>query len=264
MDSSGSAYVTGFTNLINFPQVNSLQGPSSPFFQLFKATDGTTFNPTASGTAASALLNVSVDPVNTSTVYVGTNRSGILKSTDGGASINPTGLIGQPAGAIVDLNNHTTVYAATLNGLLKSTDSGATFSATALTGQIVRSFAQDPSTSPTTIYAGTQLSGVMKSTDGGASFQVVPTLPNTEVLSLLIDPQSPANLYAGTANGLFRTSNFQATGSMNVASEFFPLALLSDGTVLASGGDTADNTNPTASAEIFNPRPVPGHPPPVA
>jgi hypothetical protein len=34
VDSSGSAYVTGFTNLINFPQVNSLQGPSSPFSAL--------------------------------------------------------------------------------------------------------------------------------------------------------------------------------------------------------------------------------------
>ena len=81
-------------------------------------------------------------------------------------------------------------------------------------------------------------------------FQV---LPNTEVLSLLVDPQSPENLYAGTGNGLFRTSNFHATGSMNVGREFFPLNLLSDGTVLASGGDTADQANPTASAEIFNP-----------
>lgn len=254
VDSSGSAYVTGFTNFINFPQVNALQGPSAPFFQLFKATDGATFNSTAQSTMASALLNISIDPVNTSTIYVGTNRSGILKSTDGGASFNPTGLTGQPAGPIVDLNNHTTVYAATANGLLKSVDGGATFSATALTGQSVRSFAQDPSTSPTTIYAGTQLSGVMKSTDAGASFQVVPTLPNTEVLSLLVDPQSPANLYAGTGNGLFRTSNFHATGSMNVARQFFPLDLLSDGTVLACGGDTATNyTVPTASAEIFNP-----------
>src|SRR5208283_157101 len=94
----------------------------------------------------------------------------------------------------------------------------------------------------------------MKSIDAGASFQVIPGLPNTEVLSLLVDPQSPANLYAGTGNGLFRTSNFHATGSMNVAREFFPLNLLSDGTVLASGGDTdANYTVPTASAEIFSP-----------
>ena len=207
VDGSGSAYLTGFTTLKNFPQVNALQGPSPPFFQLFKATDGATFNPTAQTTVGSALLNISIDPIDTGTLYVGTNRSGVLKSTDSGVSFNPTGLTGQAAGAHVDLNNHTTVYAGTSNGLFKSVDGGATFSATALTGQAVDDFAQDPSTSPTTIYAGTRLGGVMKSTDAGASFQVVPGLPNTEVLSLLVDPQSPANLYAGTGNGLFRTSD---------------------------------------------------------
>jgi hypothetical protein len=253
VDSSGDAYVTGFTTFKNFPRVNALQGPSSPFFQLFKATDGATFNPTAQTTVGSALQTISIDPANTSTIYVGTNRNGVLKSTDGGVSFNPTGLTGQAAGAQVDSNNHTTVYAGTSNGLFKSTNSGTSFAATALTGQPVTAFAQDPSTSPTTIYAGTRLNGVMESADAGASFQVVPGLPNTEVLSLLVDPQSPENLYAGTGNGLFRTSNFRATGSMNVGREFAPLNLLSDGTVLASGGGTADQANPTASAEIFNP-----------
>ena len=253
VDSSGSAYVTGFTTFTNFPQVNPLQGVSPPFFQLFKATDGATFNPAAPTTAASALQTISIDPTATGTIYVGTNRSGVLKSTDGGATFNPTGLTGQAAGAQVDLNVHTTVYAGTLNGVSKSVDSGATFTPTALTGQPVDAIAQDPSTTPTTIYAGTRLNGVEKSTDAGASFQVIPGLPNTEVLSLLVDPQSPQNLYAGTGNGLFRTTNFRPTGAMNVGRFLFPLALLADGTVLASGGEIDASSDPTASAEVYNP-----------
>lgn len=253
VDSSGSAYVTGFTTFTNFPQVNPLRGVSPPFFQLFKATDGTTFNPSAPGTMASALQTISIDPTATGTIYVGTNRSGVLKSTDGGATFSPTGLTGEAAGAQVDLNVHTTVYAGTLNGLSKSVDSGATFTPTALTGQVVDAFAQDPSTTPTTIYAGTRSNGVEKSTDAGASFQVVPTLPNTEVLSLLVDPQSPQNLYAGTGNGLFRTTNFRPTGAMNVSRQFYAMSLLADGTVLASGGEIDASSDPTASAEVYSP-----------
>jgi hypothetical protein len=75
--------------------------------------------------------------------------------------------------------------------------------------QFAAYFVIDPSTSPTTIYVRSHSRGVEKSIDGGASFQTVPGLPVLDVTALGVDPQAPANVYAGTSNGLFRTSNFQ-------------------------------------------------------
>ena len=99
----------------------------------------------------------------------------------------------------------------------------------------------------------------MKSIDAGASFQVVPGLPNTEVLSLLVDPQSPANLYAGPGTDCSEPAISSRPAAMNVARSFFPLALLSDGTVLAAAVRVLTIPIPPRARKFSDPLPELGH-----
>jgi uncharacterized protein (TIGR03437 family) len=149
---------------------------------------------------------VTVDPVHSRTVYLGTLMYGIYKSTDGGATWSPAG-----AGAgtsvymiAIDPVNTATLYAATATGLYKSTDGAATWNPTGLmavpnNGYFVTSVVIiDPST-PTTIYAGTS-NGVMKSLDGGVTWNAMTNgfSQSTNVKTLAIDPVNPQMLYAAT------------------------------------------------------------------
>jgi photosystem II stability/assembly factor-like uncharacterized protein len=60
----------------------------------------------------------------------------------------------------------------------------------------------DPHNS-STLYAYTP--GILKSTDGGRSWSSVDSGLTAPVRALLIDPQTPATLYAGTDVGVFRS-----------------------------------------------------------
>jgi photosystem II stability/assembly factor-like uncharacterized protein len=114
-----------------------------------------------------------------------------------------------------------TIYAARLSlgaGVFKSTDGGAHWSAinTGITAPFITALALDVQT-PTTVYAGTSgidVWGVFKSTDGGAHWSVSnaglpPALNNTSsaVSVLVVDPQTPATLYAGTNVGVFKSTD---------------------------------------------------------
>ena len=71
----------------------------------------------------------------------------------------------------------------------------------------VSAIVTDPN-DPDVIYAGLMHAGVYKSIDGGLAWK--PThqgLTNTEVRSLLIDPQNPGILYAGTNGKTFKTTD---------------------------------------------------------
>jgi photosystem II stability/assembly factor-like uncharacterized protein len=127
----------------------------------------------------------------------------------------------------IDPAMSTTIYAVSglagdLGGVFKSTDGGIHWSAsnTGLTATFVSAVAVDPQT-PTTVYAGASgldAWGVFKSTDGGAHWSpsnagfppplcsetscAIPT-----VLALVVDPQTPAIVYAGTNVGVFKTTD---------------------------------------------------------
>ena len=126
---------------------------------------------TAIGPDGANVVALVIDPVEPSTAFAGTTGSGILKTTDGGASW------------------------ATANSGLSTTD--------------VIALAIDPSM-PSTLYAGTD-AGVFKSTDGGQSWAAANAgfdgAPQVTVNALAVDPGSPTTVYAATSGGLFKTNN---------------------------------------------------------
>jgi photosystem II stability/assembly factor-like uncharacterized protein len=130
---------------------------------------------------------------------------------------------GGDVGAIaVDPSNPATVYAGLYNGngIFKSTNGGTTWSAvnvgltpvTGLTSVSVFTLQIDP-LAPQVLYAGTD-QGVYKSTNGGAIWRSV-GLPTQQVRGLVLDPQVPSTIYAGTlafsGSGIFKSTDSGAS-----------------------------------------------------
>jgi photosystem II stability/assembly factor-like uncharacterized protein len=198
---------------------------------VFKSIDGGAhWSASNTGLTAAIVTVVAVDPKTPTTVYVGASKLdawGVFKSTDGGAHWSasnagfPPPLCGStaciiPAVLVLAVDPRTTaiLYAGTAVGVFKSTDGGAFWSAsnTGLTDLVVGALTLDPQT-PTTLYAATS-TGVFKSIDGGAHWTPSDTglprctlnsAPAACVSSLAVDPQTPATLYAGTSDGVFKS-----------------------------------------------------------
>ncbi|HET89561.1 MAG TPA: hypothetical protein ENN99_02315 [Chloroflexi bacterium] len=163
------------------------------------------------------------------TVYVGTRDAGVFKSSDGGQSWEParTGLTFYPIRTLVtDPQNPHVLYAGTdYDGIWKSTDGGDTWfeSGSGLDrGLIVFDIEIDPQDTDT-LYAGLAggvalaIGNIYNSEDGGATWTIkdagLPRSSETSsytngILTLALDPDDPARLYAGTVfDGAFVTTD---------------------------------------------------------
>ncbi len=155
---------------------------------------------TSIGPEGGIVRSLAVDPQNPSTVYAAAPASGILKTTDGGASWTRLGSAPTPEsfGLIsLAIDSKGTVYAAGCPGdrVFKTTDGGASWSAINLRLDpfhgCLQSLAID-SQNPGTLYAGGP--GIFKTTDGGSSWTQVNSSSGISVLA--IDPQNPETIYA--------------------------------------------------------------------
>jgi len=117
---------------------------------------------------------ITIDPVNTSTLYIGTQR-GAFRSTDGGSNwisiskgLNKSDVLT----LAIDPDNPNTVYAGINNGVFKSTNGGTNWSEinNGLNKRKINALAIDPG-NKNILYAGT-LDGIYKSTDGGNNWVV--------------------------------------------------------------------------------------------
>lgn len=79
-------------------------------------------------------------------------------------------------------------------------------------GGRVRSLAINP-TSPQTMWAGSVGGGIWKTTDGGASWRALDDfMANLAVSTLVVDPNNPNVLYAGTGEGVYNGDALRGAG----------------------------------------------------
>ena len=160
---------------------------------------------TSNGPEGGSIWALAIDPDTPTTLYAGTDRGGVFKSTNRGTSWSAvnTGLTSTCAALAIDPTTPTTLYAGGGGNVFKSTDGGNNWSGTECgsAGEL----AIDPAT-PTTLYAG-GAGGVFKSTNGGINWSAVNTgLTYSWVRALAIDPTAPTTLYAGTTGGVFKST----------------------------------------------------------
>jgi hypothetical protein len=135
-------------------------------------------------------------------------------STDGGATWTPTGLAAAGATAVclaADPVSTSLVYAGTASGVYQSTDQGATFlpASSGITDPNVVWLAIDPG-NPQTLYALSSPGGAYTSTNAGASWSSFGA-GGGPIEVIAMNPTDGGDLIAGTASGIWRTSNGGST-----------------------------------------------------
>jgi photosystem II stability/assembly factor-like uncharacterized protein len=168
-----------------------------------------------------AVTALAVDPTDSTRLYAGTAKDGVIRSVDTGASWSL-----QSQGLSPKLNLTDTLvepgpqasYAVSSPGVVwKSLDGGDTWAARnpdpVYTGTFTEflSLAMDPATAAT-LYLGSNQRGVFKSLDRAETWTPVNTgLSNLTVRAIAVDPQAPATIYAATSGGVFKSTNGAAS-----------------------------------------------------
>jgi hypothetical protein len=216
---------------------------------------------------------LALDPVMPSTVYVGTVYADAIteytetwKSKDAGASWSVISESLHPLAiehrtdplAAATLYAESVSYSSGCHGVFKSLDGGASWTATGLidtpdVGVCVADLQLDPA-SPATVYAASTyagLSGVSKSVDGGATWRVVnsgltdtlATFGLPPVVGVIaIDPVTSSTLYAGTAAGLFKSTNGAESWSPTGLFQHSPLVSVGFSPSSVTGGGASTGT----------------------
>ncbi len=168
---------------------------------------------TSHGPDAGAIFVLATDPFQAATVYAGSERKGVYRSQDGGATwdLLTSGVSTRVYAIGADPLQAGVLYVgAKMRGILKSTNGGASWAEinAGLTNLTVMKIVVNPA-NPSVVWAGTQ-AGVFRSGNGGANWTVVnhSGLAKASVSSLAIDPQNPSTVYVSTWGlGAFRTSD---------------------------------------------------------
>ncbi|GAB4135000.1 MAG: hypothetical protein Fur0041_08770 [Bacteroidia bacterium] len=210
------------------PQNPLLMFACAPAGGLWKSTDGgSTWNCLTDFLPVIGCSDVAIDPTNDNILYLATGdndggdtqSNGVFKSTDGGLSWNPTGLVfsinqsRKIARLLIDPNNPQILYAGTSTGVFKTFDGGANWYS--VSSFSVKDMEFKPG-DPNTIYAcGTKF---YKTTNAGSTWnQITSGLPqpaNVARLAIGVTPNDPSYVYilagqAGTNGfeGVYRSTD---------------------------------------------------------
>lgn len=219
------------------PNNSNILYAGTAIYGIFKSTDGgDTWNTINNGISnyTGYFTEIVVDPTNSNIVYAGgvgvdDGSTGILKSTDGGATwtyshngIINVGFGGPPKDVfsmIIDPTNHNTLYAAIgsrCGSVYKTTNAAATWTrgiGLACDPTVVRI---DPFNS-NILYTRTSWNqGIDSSIDGGVNWNNISSFGNYGAFyTLTIDPFNSSNLYANTDTGLYKSTDSGISWSLS-------------------------------------------------
>ncbi|MBK8443527.1 MAG: hypothetical protein IPL35_08985 [Sphingobacteriales bacterium] len=165
-----------------------------------------TFNWVRTNPGGGGAFNV-IEAGSGGTILVGSDLSGVYKSTDNGNSFIPLGeqhglTMAHIGGIGFDPDNDNIFFVGTVSGLYKTSDGGTTFSKVISTGYISDIWVSE--TSSNIVYAAWHASytttdaQIYKSTDGGTTFSKVSNLPtnaNLRIIKFIGDPQNSNTFY---------------------------------------------------------------------
>ena len=224
----------GRVNYLRFmPGNNKTIFACGPTGGLWKTTDGgTTWSTNTDNLIDMSVSDIAIDPTNTNIMYISTGDGdgiyggyttlstvGVLKSTDGGNTWNPTGLsytqaISGPAFSTVnqlllDPNNTSYLLAATSFGLYKTTNAGMSWYQVD-TGDF-RSIEFEPFHT-NTVYASTLNGQFYRSTDTGSTWTYIPSVfpppTHSNRVKIAVSPADSNYVYVVVGNtGTYRSTD---------------------------------------------------------
>jgi photosystem II stability/assembly factor-like uncharacterized protein len=173
--------------------------------------------------------SIAIDSKKPQTVYLATDRSGILKSTNGGATFTAInqGFVNRNLGRLVSesLLYVASMYDGDFGGVFATGDRGLTWALNAnqdaLHGRNITSLAVAPG-NPAELIAGSY-DGLLRSMDGGKTWNVVDAFNKTEagngrIYDVSFSRSERNTIYVATDLGLFTSTDGAASWSRNPSS----------------------------------------------
>jgi photosystem II stability/assembly factor-like uncharacterized protein len=206
-------------DVVAIDPTNSLHMWGSSYYNgLYQSTDGGATWNASTLKAGMYATGIAIDPVTPANLYASSGAWGVFNSTDGGATWtqSATGIHNVTPNLMFEGPDRAIYLATGGSGIYKSADQGVTWNEVGggvtgslpLTADFVYALVEDPSAN-STLYAGST-QGLYKTLDGGDTWTESDAgIPSPDyILSLAIDPEVPATLYAATnqtGTGLYRS-----------------------------------------------------------